>query len=89
MNAFHNFHEDMFEKSFNATFITLILKKKGAKELRDFRPISLIDSIHKIISKVLIERNGDSISKGNPMIWKYQHWQISSTKLSNSVVGSR
>ncbi|KAG5614537.1 hypothetical protein H5410_014361 [Solanum commersonii] len=38
-----NFHEqEIFEKSFNATFIVLIPKKKGANELRDFRPISLI-----------------------------------------------
>ena len=40
----------------NATFITLIPKKKGAKELRDFRPISLIGSIYKLFAKVLTER---------------------------------
>lgn len=57
MNAFHSFHElDMFERSFNATFITLIPKKKGAKKLKDFRPISLIGSIYEIFSKVLTER---------------------------------
>ncbi|WMV25761.1 hypothetical protein MTR67_019146 [Solanum verrucosum] len=57
MNAFHNFHEqEVFERSFNATFITLIPKKKGAKELRDYRPISLIGSIYKLFSKVLTER---------------------------------
>lgn len=57
MNVFHNFHEeDMFERSFNATFITLIPKKKSAKELKDFRLISLIGSIYKIFSKVLTER---------------------------------
>lgn len=43
MEAFHNFHaQEMFEKSFNATYIDLIPKKKGAKELKDFRPISLL-----------------------------------------------
>lgn len=35
-----------FEKSFNATYITLIPKKDGAKELRVFRPISLINREH-------------------------------------------
>ncbi|WMV34044.1 hypothetical protein MTR67_027429 [Solanum verrucosum] len=33
------------------------------------------------------KRDGDSTSKGNSMIGKYQEWQISSTRLSNSVSG--
>lgn len=32
----------MVEKSFNATYVVLIPKKNGAKELTDFRPISII-----------------------------------------------
>lgn len=57
MNAFHNFYEhEIFEKSFNATSIALIPKKKGAKELKDFRPISLIGSFYKLLSKVSTER---------------------------------
>ena len=57
MKAFQNFYEqEVFERSLNATFITLIPKKKVAKELRDFRPISLIGSIYKLFAKVLIER---------------------------------
>ncbi|XP_075111257.1 uncharacterized protein LOC142181712 [Nicotiana tabacum] len=55
--AFNNFHsQEMFEKSFNATYIALIPKKTGAQELRDFRPISLIESFYKLLSKVLTER---------------------------------
>ncbi|KAF3627776.1 putative HUA2-like protein 3-like [Capsicum annuum] len=51
-----NFYEQgVFEKSFNATFVALIPKKVGAKELKDFRPISLIGSFCKIIAKILIE----------------------------------
>lgn len=38
----------MFEKSYNANSIALIPKKKGANELRYFRPISLIGNIYKI-----------------------------------------
>lgn len=41
------------------TFIAIIPKKKGAKELRDFRPISLIGSIcsiYELFSKVLTKR---------------------------------
>lgn len=48
--------EGTFVKSFNSTFITLIPKKKGAMEIKDFRPISLLGSIYKIIAKVLTER---------------------------------
>lgn len=40
------------------SFICLIPKKKGAAHANDFRPISLINSIQKIISKVLSNRLG-------------------------------
>lgn len=46
----------MFEKNFNITNIALIPKEKGAKELKDFRAISLVGSFYKVISKVLTER---------------------------------
>ncbi|KAG7951253.1 hypothetical protein I3843_13G156700 [Carya illinoinensis] len=51
---FHSFHK--FEKSLNATFITLIPKKHGTKVVEDFRPISLVSGVYKIISKVLANR---------------------------------
>jgi hypothetical protein len=43
----------MFEKSLNASFILLIPKVLGAIDLKDFRPISLVGGIYKIIAKVL------------------------------------
>ena len=39
--------------SLNATFIALIPKKNGASNIRDFRPISLVGSVYKILAKVL------------------------------------
>jgi hypothetical protein len=45
-----------FEKSLNASFISLIPKVPGAVELKDFRPISLVRGIYKIIAKVLANR---------------------------------
>ena len=45
-----------FEKSLNATFIALILKKNDASNIRDFRPISLLGSVYKILTKVLSNR---------------------------------
>ena len=43
MAVFHHFFaKGQFEKSLNATFITLIPKKNEAIEVKDFRPISLV-----------------------------------------------
>ena len=51
------FHEYcQFERSLNATFVALIPKKHGANELRDFRPISLVGGMYKIIAKLLANR---------------------------------
>lgn len=57
MAVIQNFYDQgYFEKSFNATFIALIPKKVSASKLKYFRPIGLIGSICKIISKLLTER---------------------------------
>ncbi|CAN4090148.1 unnamed protein product [Withania somnifera] len=57
MQTIQNFHQnEIFEKSFNATFVALIPKKNGAEELKDFRPISLIGGVYKIIAKLITER---------------------------------
>ena len=54
MAAFHEFHaKGSFTRSINATFLVLIPKKLGAVECKDFRPISLITGVYKIIAKVL------------------------------------
>jgi hypothetical protein len=57
MAVFSEFHEQgKFVKCINSTFIALIPKRHGAKEIKDFRPISLVSGIYKIISKVLANR---------------------------------
>jgi hypothetical protein len=54
MAVFQTFHESgEFERSLNATFLVLIPKKHDAEEVKDFRPISLVGGVYKIISKVL------------------------------------
>ena len=45
-----------FEKSLNATFLALVPKKNDASNIRDFRPISLVGSVYKILAKVLANR---------------------------------
>ena len=50
------FQHCKFEKSLNATFIVLIPKKNDAFNIRDFRHISLVGSVYKILTKVLPNR---------------------------------
>jgi len=64
LNTMKHFHEfQVFEKSMNATYVALIPKKSGATSLRDFRPISLISGMYKIIAKVLAERLKQVVNK--------------------------
>lgn len=54
---FQNFFSSgKFLKALGASFVTLIPKKAGVISIRDFRPISLIGSIYKILAKVLANR---------------------------------
>ncbi|GJW72067.1 putative RNA-directed DNA polymerase, eukaryota, reverse transcriptase zinc-binding domain protein [Tanacetum coccineum] len=50
------FHSGNFQKGCNSSFITLIPKIPDAKLVKDFRPICLIGSLYKIISKILANR---------------------------------
>ncbi|GJS09721.1 RNA-directed DNA polymerase, eukaryota [Tanacetum coccineum] len=50
------FSTGSFPPGCNSSFITLIPKSQEAKMVKDFRPISLIGSMYKIITKVLANR---------------------------------
>jgi exonuclease III len=64
MSVFHDFHASRdFVKSLNVTFLALIPKKPGAQECKDFRPISLVTGMYKIIAKVLANRLSGVLSK--------------------------
>jgi hypothetical protein len=53
MAVFKEFHSRRkFEKSFNATFVSLIPKKAEAADVKDFHPVSLVGGMYKINSKV-------------------------------------
>jgi len=45
-----------FPKAINMTWVTLIPKKEGAVEISEFRPISMVGSIYKVIAKILSRR---------------------------------
>jgi len=54
LSLFKEFHNSSkFVRSLNSTFLVLIPKKKGPKEFKDFRPISLVGCICKLLAKVL------------------------------------
>jgi hypothetical protein len=40
----------------NSAYIIMIPKKEGAEQVKDFRPISLVHSFAKLITKILANR---------------------------------
>ena len=57
MAFFDHFHRSSeFEQSLNASFLSLIPKKNNALNIKDFRPISLVGNVYKLLSKVLANR---------------------------------
>ena len=50
------FERETLTKSLNSTFMVLIPKKIGANDLKNFRPISLMGSLYKILISVLANR---------------------------------
>lgn len=62
------YHNGSFVRGFNPSFIVLIPKKEEALNPNDFRPISLLSGVYKIIAKILsrrISRMLDSIISPN------------------------
>ena len=67
MSFLREFYEyGKFVKSLNANFLVLIPKKAGPKDLRDFRPISLLGSLYKWLAKVLANRLKKVVGK---VVW--------------------
>ena len=57
MGFFKDFFErGKFVRSLNTIFLVLIPKKGGGEDLSDFRPISLVGGLYKLLAKVLANR---------------------------------
>ncbi|GKF73405.1 hypothetical protein Tco_0219737, partial [Tanacetum coccineum] len=52
----HFFKQGSFSKGCNSSFIALIPKVLDAKFVNDYRPISLIGCIYKVVTKILASR---------------------------------
>ncbi|XP_077252938.1 uncharacterized protein LOC143892304 [Tasmannia lanceolata] len=57
MSFFQEFYAGMeLDRGTGATFIALVPKVKGAVKVSDFRPISLVGCLYKVLSEVLADR---------------------------------
>ena len=57
MGFFKEFHENnMFVRSLNSTFLVLVSKNENVVDIKDFRPISLVGGLYKILAKVLANK---------------------------------
>ena len=82
--VFEEFYQhSKFKKSLNATFITLIPKKNGASNIQDFRPISLVGSVYKILAKVLANRLKEVLDQ---LISESQNSFVSGRQILDSIL---
>ena len=71
LGFFGDFYESgCLERSLNATFVVLVLRKGRVEELKDFRPISLVGGLCKLLAKVLANRFKKVVGS---LVWDFQH----------------
>ena len=61
MGFFRDFHEHV--RSLNSTFLVLVPKEGDVEDLRDYRPISLVGWLYKLLAKVLANRLKQVVGK--------------------------
>jgi hypothetical protein len=77
------YEQGQFESSLNATFLALIPKKNDARNIRDYRPISLIGSVYKLLSKVLANRLKEVL---DDLISEFQNAFVGGRQMLDSVL---
>lgn len=87
MEFFKEFYDlRSFQRSLNVTFLVLIPKKREggagcAENLKDFRPISLIRGLYKLLAKVLANKLkrvvGNLVSDFQHALWRVdKSWML-------------
>lgn len=56
IKAVKNFISGFLSSSLNAMSLVLIPKRRGADQLKDFRPISCLNTLYKLITRILSDR---------------------------------
>jgi hypothetical protein len=72
-----------FEKSFNATFVSLTPKKAWVVEIKNFHPISLLGGVNKITSKVIANMLKSELRK---IVSNSQYMLIINREIMDSVL---
>jgi len=84
IKAIHSLYEEGFiPRGCNASFITLIPKRKNPSTLNDYRPISLVGCMYKVIAKILANRLKGVLPK---VIDKHQAAFLSGRGLLDSIL---
>ncbi|GKU96376.1 hypothetical protein SLEP1_g9618 [Rubroshorea leprosula] len=84
MNYVRDFHTNgRMVRGFNASFLVLILKRENPQGIKEYRPISLIGYMYKILAKVLANRLSRVL---NTIIGENQSTFIKGRQLVDSVV---
>lgn len=74
---------EKFVRSLNSTFFVFIKKREGVRDIRDYRPISLVGCIYKLIAKVLASRFSRVLGE---VIGECQHVFLEGRQIQDAVL---
>ena len=57
------FELSIFQRSLNATFLVLVVKKGSVEDLKDFKLISLLGGYSRLLTKVLVNKLNRVVGK--------------------------
>ena len=84
MGFFSDFYETgCFERSLNATFVVLVPKKWGVEDFKDFRYISLVEGLYKLLAKVLANRLKKAVGS---LVSNFQHAFVEGRQILDAVL---